>query len=187
MAFGQPFWNYGANNYGANNYNNYNGGYVAPQPQPNYLYPNAQQMPQNVNNGVAQQFQQPTQNTQQGLTRSDIIPMMYATYAEATAYRVDPMQRIMFSITDKPLFMLKQADINGRTMVEEYPITPKQTTEQAEAPQTADMSDFIKRNELGGYVTEERLKSEIKGITSDFSKQLEELKKLVSKGANKNG
>lgn len=182
MAFGQPFYNYGANPY-----NGQNNGYAAQQPQYGNFYGQPQNAPQNANNGVTQPFQQqPIQNVQQNLNRSDIIPMMYATYAEATAYRVEPMQRIMFSITDKPLFMLKQADINGRTMVEEYPITPKQTADHAETPKTANMSDFIKRNELAGYVTEERLKSEIKGITNDFTKQLEEIKKLASKGVNKN-
>ena len=182
MAFGQPFYNYGANPY-----NGQNNGYMGQQqPQCGNFYGQQQNVPQNANNGILQQFQQPVQNAQQNINRSDIIPMMYATYAEATAYRVEPMQRIMFSITDKPLFMLKQADINGRTMVEEYPITPKQTTEQTETTKTADLNGFIKRNELDNYATVERLKNEIKAITNDFTKQLEELRKTVSKGINKN-
>lgn len=161
-----------------------NNNYYSQQQMP-YMPPNMGQMAQmqGVQNANPIQAQQPIQNTQTGLNRSDIIPMMYATYAEATAYRVEPMQRIMFSITDKPLFMLKQADINGRTMVEEYPITPKQPTK---TPNEADFSEFIKRNELNDYVTEERLKSEIKSIVNDFTKQLEEIKKIVSEGVNKN-
>lgn len=181
MAYGQPFYNYGVMPYNAQN-----NGYMAQQPQYGNFYATQQQTPQNANNGVSQQYQQPIQNAQQNVTRSDIIPMMYATYAEATAYRVEPMQRIMFSITDKPLFMLKQADINGRTMVEEYPITPKQPEERTETPKTLDYSDFIKRDELADYITAEQLKNEIKVITSDFAKQLEELKKSVGKGVSKN-
>lgn len=169
-------------------YPNYtNGGYAAYPYQNNYQAMPMQQPYMAQQQGQPQQqAQQPVQNAQQSLNRSDIIPMMYATYAEATAYRVEPMQRIMFSITDKPLFMLKQADINGRTMVEEYPITPKQTAEHTETPKTADLSDFIKRNELDNYATVERLKNEIKAITNDFAKQLEEIKKMASKGVNKN-
>lgn len=182
MPFGQPFYNYGTNPYGGQN-----NGYAQQQPQYGNFYGQPQNVSQNANIGVSQQFQQPVQNApQQSVSRSDIIPMMYATYAEATAYRVEPMQRIMFSITDKPLFMLKQADINGRTMVEEYPITPKQTAEPTDTPKTADLSDFIRRNELDNYATVEQLTSEIKSITSDFAKQLEELKKIVNKGVNKN-
>ena len=60
MAFGQPFYNYGANSY-----NVQNNGYMAQQPQYGNFYAQPQNTPQNANNSVTQQYQAQQQQTMQ--------------------------------------------------------------------------------------------------------------------------
>lgn len=137
MAYGQPFWNYGANNYGA-----YNGGYVAPQPQPNYLYNQQPNMTQNAQNQplsgypqqqgqMTQQQQvqptQPTMQTQQPMANNAPIPqgfpireLRFVTSEEAKAYIVMPNSNALLLDTVNGMAYLKTADYLGQSVTEYF-------------------------------------------------------------------
>lgn len=201
MAFGQAFWNYGANNYGA-----YNGGYVAPQPQPNYLYPNTPQMPQNGNqqplNGYQQQQMQMAQQqqvqpiqsnmqTQQPMANNAPIPqgfpireLRFVTSEEAKAYIVMPNSNALLLDTVNGMAYLKTADYLGQSVTEYFKFnkvnadgSPIQTNEQS----TTQVHEEVKSEPLD---TKDFLKKDdIKGfITVDEFKSLsEQVKNLQNK------
>lgn len=201
MAFGQPFWNYGANNYGA-----YNGGYVAPQPQPNYLYPNAQQMPQNGNQQplsgyqqqqgqMAQQQQvqpaQPNIQAQQAMPNTTPVPqgfpireLRFVTSEEAKAYIVMPNSNALLLDTVNGMAYLKTADYLGQSVTEYYKFnkvnadgSPIQTSEQP----TTQVREEVKVEPID---TKDFLKKDdIKGFitVNEFKSLSEQVKNLQNK------
>ncbi len=130
MAFGQPFYAYNGNPYNAQNT-----GYVAPQSQYGNLYAAPQQVPQNANNGVTQQYQaqqqQPMQSAQQQPQMQPTMPMFggngiamsYVNGIEGAKAHIMPPNSEMWLIDSEGGFMYhKSTDYVGKAVVRPYTI-----------------------------------------------------------------
>ena len=166
MAFGQPFYNYGANNYGA-----YNNGYVAPQPQPNYLYNNNQGMAQNGNQQPLNAFQQQSnaQQAQQPIqqavipAKTNIAPV--ASLVDAMSRTSEPNTNFYYADQENPFIYLISIDVQGRKTYKTFKI--EDVTEQMVETPTQASADI----DLSGYATKEDLKAfkeEMKGYAMNF-------------------
>lgn len=161
MAYGTPFYNYGANNYG------YNGGYTAPQMQPNYLYNNGQQMPQNGNQqplnafqqqqGQMAQSQQPVQSVMPPKTNMPLVTSLL----DAMNKTVEPNTNTYYADQDQPLIYLVSMDMQGRKTSKTFEV--KDITEQvAEQAKQTPKKDI----DLSAYATKDDLKALKDEITS---------------------
>lgn len=150
MAFGQPFWNYSANSYGG-----YNGGYVAPQPQPNYLYNQQPNMAQNANQQSlnANQGQQAQQPIQQAVipAKTNIAPV--ASVMDAMSRTSEPNTNFYYADQENPYIYLISIDLQGRKTYKTFKI--EEVTEQAIETPTQTISSEV----LTNYATKEDLKA----------------------------
>lgn len=162
MPFGQPFWNYGANNYGG-----YNGGYVAPQPQPNYMYNQQPNMPQNAQNQSLNAFQQQQgqQPIQQAVipAKTNIAPV--ASLVDAMSRTSEPNTNFYYADQENPYIYLISIDLQGRKTYKTFKI--EDVTEQVTETPTQASADI----DLSAYATKEDLKAfkeEITGYAMNF-------------------
>lgn len=130
MAFGQPFYNYGANTYGSQN----NGYMTQQQPQYGNFYGQQQNAPQNANSSVTQQYQtqqQPMQNIpiqqaqqpQMPVFGNNGIAMSYVNGIEGAKAHIMPPNSEMWLIDSEGGFMYhKSTDYVGKAIVRPYVI-----------------------------------------------------------------
>lgn len=149
MAFGQPFYNYGANSY-----NGQNNGYMAQQPQYDNFCGQQQNAPQNANNGVVQQQQSVVLPPKTNM--STVTSLM-----EAMSRMADPNTDIFYADQDNPYIYRISVDMQGRKTyktfkledVTEQQVTPSGTTAQSQV-------------DLSAYATKDDLKALKDEITS---------------------
>lgn len=162
MAFGQPFYNYGSNPYGGQN-----NGYMAQQPQYGNFYGQQQNMPQNANNGVTQQFQgQAQQQVQQMPPRTNIAPV--ASLMDAMSRTSEPNTNIYYADQDQPFIYQISIDMQGRKTYKTFKI--EDVTEQAQQSNESGTPDI----DLSGYAKKEdlqALKNEIMNMANTFVAQ----------------
>lgn len=163
MAFGQPFYNYGANPY-----NGQNNGYMAQQ-QPQYgnFYGQPQNAQQNANNGVVQQFQQQqAPQTTQVPPRTNIAPV--ASLVDAMSRLSEPNTDMYYADQDKPFIYQISIDMQGRKTYKTFKIedvTEQVATQASQTTADIDLSGYAKKEDL------QALKNEIMSMASAFVTQ----------------
>lgn len=146
MAFGQPFYNYGANSY-----NVQNNGYMAQQPQYGNFYGQPQNAPQNANNGVAQQYQAQQQTPQitQAPPRTNISPV--ASLVDAMSRLSEPNTDMYYADQDKPFIYQISIDMQGRKTYKTFKIedvTEQVATQASQPTADIDLSGYAKKEDL---------------------------------------
>lgn len=161
------------NNYGyPQNFGNpYNRGFG----MPNYMQPPYNQQPQQM---VQQQMQQPMQY------EVPIQDIRFVTSEEAKAFIVVPNSKALLIDKNNGIAHLKTADNMGQSVTEYFkfeavnadgsPIKPKQEAQQV------DYSDFIKKQDLAGFVTIEQYNTLLDRLDA-LQKQM--VSKSVKQGA----
>lgn len=166
MAFGQPFYNYGANPY-----NGQNNGYMMQQPQYGNFYGQQQNTPQNANNGVTQQFQQQQAQQQtpqmtQVPPRTNIAPV--ASLVDAMSRLSEPNTDMYYADQDKPFIYQISIDMQGRKTYKTFKIedvTEQVATQASQPTADIDLSGYAKKEDL------QALKNEIMSMASTFVTQ----------------
>lgn len=159
MAFGQPFYNYGANPYSGQN-----GGYMGQQPQYGNFYGQPQNAPQNPHNGVAQQYQQQQQNVMPPKTNMPLVTSLM----DALNKTVEPNTTIYYADQDQPLIYLVSMDMQGRKTSRTFKVedvTEQVATQSSQSPADIDLSGYAKIEDL------QALKNEIMSMASAFVAQ----------------
>lgn len=156
-------------------YTGYTPTYQSQFNQPIYPQPQYATMPQN----------------QSQMSRTG-IEVMYATESEATNYLVEPNRKILFIITDKPMQIFKATDSMGISTSKRYKTEEMNNlSTEAQTPEF-DPKEFVKHDDLNGFVTNEMLENKISSVTSTISKQIDDIKKSIKiqeilKGDKSNG
>lgn len=188
MAYGQPFYVHGNSSFNAQN-----NGYIAPQSQYGNLYSTPQQMPQNTNGGVLQQFQgqqqQSMQNAQPQPTIQPVMPffggngisMSYVNGLEGAKAFVMPPNSETWLIDSEGGFMYhKSTDYVGKAVIKPYSINevnedyvyafkkgePNNKTETAPSVEYVMLSDYKEREK-------------------EYSRQLNDLQKAIEELRNR--
>ena len=159
MAYGQPFYNYGSNPYGGQN-----NGFMAQQPQYGNFYGQAQNAPQNANNGIVQQYQQQQPTVMPPKTNMPLVTSLM----DALNRTVEPNTNNYYADQDNPLIYLVSMDMQGRKTSRTFKVedVTEQTAAQATQPTTdIDLSDYVKKADLQAF------KDEIMGMASAFVAQ----------------
>lgn len=157
------FQNRGFNNYGYPNY-----GYIPQQPS--------------YNPGV---YNQAPQQMQQGITPSSIpstneLPIQgvpFVTEDEAKAYIVLPNTKLLLMDKNNSVFYIKSADSLGKSSFEAFEFR-KREEKPKEEPVTGqlDLSDFVKKNDLKNFVTNDTIKQ----LEEKMGARFEEIKKSIN-------
>lgn len=151
MAYGQPFYNYGATPYNAQN-----NGYMGQQPQYGNFYGQQQNVAQNANNGVTQQYQQQIQQQAPQMTqvpqvppRTNIAPV--ASLVDAMSRLSEPNTNMYYADQDKPFIYQISIDMQGRKTYKTFKIedVTEQVSTQASHPTAdVDLSGYAKKEDL---------------------------------------
>ncbi len=156
-------------------YTGYTPSYQSQFNQPTYPQPQYSSIPQN-----------PQQMNRTG------IEVMYATESEATNYLVEPNRKILFIVTDKPMQIFKATDAMGISTSKRYKMEEMNNLSTETQTSEFDPKEFVKRNDLNGFVTSDALDKRISSLSDTISKQIEDVKKSIKiqeflKGDKNNG
>lgn len=142
---------------------NHNQGYGNPYTRnnfgmPNYFQPQYAQYPQ-----MAQQTQQPmpSQQPQQQIQCDAPIQYVgYATLKEAEAYIIMPNSMAIFIDKANDMYYEKICNSNGQSFIKKFrnvaEETPKSANETPKEESTIDLSAYVKKDELGAFVSVEK-------------------------------
>lgn len=162
MAFGAPFYNYGANNF-----NGLNGGYMPQNNQPNYLYNNNQTMAQNAQNQPLNAFQQQQAQMaqQQANMQQSVMPVktnmpLVTSLLDALNRTIEPNTNTYYADQDNPLIYLVSMDMQGRKTSRTFKV--EDITEQVNETPKQTISPEV----LTNYATKDDLKAFKDEITS---------------------
>lgn len=139
--------------------------------------------PYGYSNPYGQNYGMNTQPYYNMNVQTNDLPMQgvkFVTEDEAKAFMVTPNQRVFLMDRDKSVFYIKSADSLGQSSLEafEFKKVDKNNTEIKEPK--FDIENLVKREELNNLVTVDKLGEELKVVTIDLTKKIEDLKKSIN-------
>lgn len=124
-----------------------------------------------------QQFGQP--QNQLKINNLGITEIRMANEQEATSHIVEPNQRILFVIGNKSLFCIKSADSLGNSTIEWFKYDKVDNNTNQYQKQEFDPKEFVKKEDINGFVSNEKLENTIKSISDTFTKKIDEINKKI--------
>lgn len=138
----------------------------------NPMYPNAfgQQ------NYVQPQYQQTNYQPQSSVLFNEV---KYANENEVNSFCPNPNQRVLLFDTDNNIFRIKYADSFGKTTTETYKFEKVDNNTTNVKTLEFDPKDFATKEDLNGFIKEEKLNSKLDEFNKTITKQIDELTKQI--------
>lgn len=142
----------------------------------NYTNPYGYINPYNQNYGMNnQQFYNSNQSND-----TPVQGVKFVTEDEAKAFMVTPNQRVFLMDRDKSVFYIKSADSLGQSSLEAFEFKKVDSGNNKITESKLDIENLVKRDELNNLVTIDKLGEELKVVTIDLTKKIEDLKKSIN-------